>query len=237
MTDDNPYAWRNATVLCADLAIDHRAAEALLPPGLDPVPEARATVFVAHYPFTTFGTVYSEAAVLIYGTDDLGTYLHCPWMVVDDDSALVLGRELLGFPKLLADITLDADGTTLAAHVNRKGHDHVRLEGTAPLEEPDPPRVFDYRWRNVIGSTLVGMNLAEYGPGGEHIHSCRTGIGTLTLGEDLRVALGLAEPSVEVGLRLVNLDCSDERVTAGTIVGDRIEDDAWVTTRYLSSTF
>jgi acetoacetate decarboxylase len=39
-------------------------------------------------------------------------------MVVDDDTALILGREMLGFPKKMADIELEVDGvsSTCASH-------------------------------------------------------------------------------------------------------------------------
>ena len=110
MNDQNPsaqpgadggttgYTWVGAEVVWAEVPVDVDAARQLLPPGLELDDPAVATVFVADYPFTTFGSVYKEAAVLLHCRDAKGPHLHCPWMVVDDDTALILGRVICTFP-------------------------------------------------------------------------------------------------------------------------------------------
>lgn len=42
---------------------------------------------------------YHESAILLTVEHNGKTALHCPWMLVDSDRALIAGREILGFPK------------------------------------------------------------------------------------------------------------------------------------------
>ena len=86
------FIWTHARVLEAEVAISASIASSLLPAALRLEDPPTATLFVADYPETRFGSVYREAAVLLHAADTKGPALHCPWMVVDDDTALILGR-------------------------------------------------------------------------------------------------------------------------------------------------
>ena len=59
---------------------------------------------------------------------------YCLTMPVDDDVAMIGGREQFGFPKKIAAITLDRDGDTVVGRVARKGSEILTLE--AELTEP-----------------------------------------------------------------------------------------------------
>ena len=63
-----------------------------------------------------------------------GTY--CLAMLVDDDMALIGGRERYGYPKKMADITLGLDGTRATGTVTRKGREilHIDVELTDEIE-------------------------------------------------------------------------------------------------------
>lgn len=113
------WTWRRSQLLVGEVPIAAEIARGWLPPGLSLADEPRATVFVAHYPDTAMGFEYREAAVLIHAKLRGRRVLHCAWMVVDDDTALILGRELLGFPKKLARIDFDFEAGT--ASVERRG--------------------------------------------------------------------------------------------------------------------
>src|SRR5437016_7485825 len=45
----------------------------------------------------------------------------CPWMMVDDDVALIVGRELLGYPKKLGSIAWRREGDFIEGIASRRG--------------------------------------------------------------------------------------------------------------------
>jgi acetoacetate decarboxylase len=96
---DGVKLWEGARFILVDAPVDEKEARRILPWGMKPVDPPMATLFVADYPRTAFSAAYREAAVLIHVKTPFGRGLHCCWMVVDDDTALILGRELLGYPK------------------------------------------------------------------------------------------------------------------------------------------
>lgn len=130
------WTWANAQVLVADVPVNATVARQWLPPSLALPGEPMATVFIAHYPDTAIGVAYREAGVLLHARLRRRTVLHCAWMVVDDDTAMILGRELLGFPKKMAQIDFDFSPHHSQASVLRRGVEVLRFEaqacGTAP---------------------------------------------------------------------------------------------------------
>jgi acetoacetate decarboxylase len=180
------YLWTNARILAVDVLVSAQAAGALLPAALKLSEPATATLFVADYPETRFGSVYREAAVLLHTEDASGAALHCPWMVVDDDTALIYGRELLGFPKKMAEIALEERGDRVTGTVRRKGTEVLRIEGTLGQAEADPAPMFGRRMVNVIGTLPTGLKLIDLAPADELIHSCRRAETKVTLASSER---------------------------------------------------
>ena len=109
---DGVKMWDGARLVLADVPVNAREAARILPWCMKPVDPPLATLFITDYPKNAFTVPYKEAAVLIHVRTPLGRGIHCCWMVVDDDTALILGRENLGYPKKMADITYEesADG-------------------------------------------------------------------------------------------------------------------------------
>ncbi len=234
--DESPtYTWMGAEVVWADIPVDAGAARAVLPPGLALDGDATATVFVADYPFTTFGSVYREAAVLLHCRDDKGPHLHCPWMAVDDDTALILGRELLGFPKKMAEMALDVDGGQVTATATRKGVELIRIEGTLGADDDAPPALFDRRFVNLFGSIVTDMCLIEVPASGERFHSCRRGEGKVVLESGERDPLGLFAGPVEATIRHAVLDfaAADIGGAMPAVVGT-IDDTAYAGERFFA---
>lgn len=155
-------AWPEARIVSMTVPVDAAVARAWLPPGLVPDAPARAVVFVADYPRTSFGVAYREAGVLLCARHHRRPVLHCAWMVVDDDTAMILGRELLGFPKKLAriDVDVDADAGTARARVERAGVEILALDASAgmsaaPGSADAPP--FASPIVNLWGPVLLSM--------------------------------------------------------------------------------
>ena len=153
----NGWIFTNATFLAARVELDPEAAARWLPGGVRLASPAVATIFVAHYPETTFGSVYREAGVFLHVRRRMRAAVHCPWMIVDDDIALILGRELLGYPKKIGEISLHIDGDAVEATAQRKGARLLRLRGTLGAADPSPPPMLAQRTYNVWGG--VGLSL------------------------------------------------------------------------------
>lgn len=227
-----PFIWTNAKVLAVEARVSREAALALLPAALRLPDPPTATLFVADYPETQFGSVYHEAAVLLHVEDAAGPALHCPWMVVDDDAALILGREVLGFPKKMAEIRLEAREGGMVGTVRRRGTEVMRLEATLHETETAPEPFFARRMINVIGTLPSGMRLLELSPGEEMIHSAQRGEARVTLTSSERDPLAALE-AVPLGrARAVHLDFGTTGGPSAQIVGE-VEAD-WIARHFFA---
>ncbi len=143
--------WDNARFILADVPLDLHEAKTVLPWGMRPSDPPIATLFVVNYTKASFTVPYHEAAVLIHVRTPLGKGLHCCWMVVDDDTALIYGRELLGYPKKTADIIFEENGDHISTSVTRRGVKVLTMEGKrGPAQDPLPP-IFDFKTFNAGG--------------------------------------------------------------------------------------
>ncbi len=184
--------WTCARMAFADVPVDPDAVRHWLPAPLRLASPARATVFVADYPETTFGSVYREAAVLLHVRLFGVPMVFCPWMVVDDDRALILGRELLGYPKKLATIDFAETGGRVVGAVTRRGAEVLRIEGAIGAAEPSPPPGIGQRTVNLrtLMSFLPG-HLLVFRPR-ETIHDCNRLDARVTLRSSADDPIGIA---------------------------------------------
>jgi len=103
----------------------------LLPAPLEPAPWPIGGVFIANYPKTNFGVTYLESALLLQAQFDGEEGAYCLAMPVTDDMALILGREVFGYPKKIGNIHLERNGEKVEGWTERHG---VRfLEARAKL--------------------------------------------------------------------------------------------------------
>ena len=227
-----PFIWTNATVLTVEVRVARAAAVALLPAALRLPDPPTATLFVADYPETQFGSVYREAAVLLHGEDATGPTLHCPWMVVDDDTALILGREVLGFPKKMAEIVLAARDGGLIGTVRRRGTEIMCLDATLQEPETDPEPLFARRMVNVIGTPTSGMRLVELPPAAEVIHSSLRAEARVTLRSSERDPLGELDAVPTGRARAVRADFGAVGAPPAQARGDVDAD--WIARRFFA---
>lgn len=133
-----PFYYRDVQAMTIAYETDSEAAAALLPEGLSlPLP-AQAALLVVHYPQSTFGP-YNEAILTIRCALDGVPHSYVAHIVVDTVPPLVGGREIWGFPKKIAGITLDEDEEFVVGTVERPAG--VRLvtammRPERPLEVP-----------------------------------------------------------------------------------------------------
>jgi acetoacetate decarboxylase len=121
--------FTNAEMLMAVYRTDPEVVARLLPKPLTPAAEPLVFAFVARYPQTNFGSIYNEGALFVTARFRDRTGGYCLAMPVDDDTALIGGREYFGFPKKMAEeIRLQRRGHTIAGQVVRKGVEILRIE-------------------------------------------------------------------------------------------------------------
>ena len=209
--------YADAIFFAARVALDPRAARAWLPPGVRLAQPATAIVFAAHFPKTSFGSVYDEAGIFFQVRRRLRSAVFCPWMVVNDDVALTVGRELLGYPKKLAriDFTIDGGkaGSEVRAEVQRRGKTVLRLRGRVGERVEDAPPMLGQRALNVRGSLGLGsQRLISFRPR-ERIVEARTASAELDLAphegrEPERDPLGELGLGAVLGAHLYRVDVS-----------------------------
>jgi acetoacetate decarboxylase len=106
----------------------------LLPPPLKPAKRPLAAAFLANYPETNFSVAYQEGALFLMAefNGEEGTY--CLAMPVNNDMAMIGGREVFGYPKKMAIIELGREGTIMKGFIERHGvrflEMSVNLDGT-----------------------------------------------------------------------------------------------------------
>jgi acetoacetate decarboxylase len=192
MLSPGDWLYRDAHYFVADLEIDPKAARRWVPRPLK-LAEPIASIFTAHFPHNTFGSVYSEAGLFLR-VKHLGMRaIFCPWMIVDDDVALIVGRELLGYPKKLGTIELQIRGEEIRGIASRRGAELVRMEGTLGERVSDPPPMLGRPHRNIRSSLGLALpKVVAFTPKEEPIEVRRV---------DARVQIGSSErdPLGELG--------------------------------------
>jgi acetoacetate decarboxylase len=114
-----------------------------------------------------------EAGIFVHVKTALGVGVHCPWMTVDNDMALIAGREACGYPKKTGEFTFtinDADmherdyattrpaaGDTVYAEARRNGATLITMRGTLGDEPANPAPYIGRHHRNVMGIQGVSI--------------------------------------------------------------------------------
>ena len=116
--------YTDAEMLAAIWETTPEAMEGLLPPPLEPYERPLVLAFIADFPKTSFGVVYKMAALMIVCEYEGELGMYCVGMPENEDFPVFTGREILGFPKKMATLSLKREGDKIDGWVERKG---VRL--------------------------------------------------------------------------------------------------------------
>jgi acetoacetate decarboxylase len=144
--------WDNARLVLADLPLNTEEVKRILPWGIRPSNPPMATFFMADYPEVAFPIFpYKEAALLINVRTVLGQGRHCCWIIVDDDPAMILGRELLGYPKKTGFMEFEENNGNIRGSLFRRSVKVVSIEAVRGERENAPAPVFDYKTFHVGG--------------------------------------------------------------------------------------
>jgi len=141
--------WDNARFVLADIPLKGREINKILPLGMWAGPKPVATLFICHYPEVSYPIFpYHEAAMLVHVRTPMGKGIHCCWMIVDDDTALILGREMLGYPKKMGVFEFDESGNEIHAAVSRRGTRVMEIEARRGNPQDPAPPVFNLKTFN-----------------------------------------------------------------------------------------
>jgi acetoacetate decarboxylase len=215
--------FTGARIFLAAYRTDPQAVADSLPPGFTPAEVPTASVFVAEYPETNFGSVYREAALMVACSFAGEPGNLCLGMVVDDDTALIGGREVYGFPKKMADIRLAIEGSRVRGSAARRGITFLEIAAdlSAPVDLPAPPTTPIFLVKGFPSAALDGL---EWAPKVVRMQNRMTTRET-RLASGLQVTLRESEldrwaaiPAVEpiLGAHVV----ADFAMTAGRVVGE-----------------
>jgi acetoacetate decarboxylase len=123
----------DAEVLTVYFETTTEIVQRLIPPPLKPTALPIGGAFVANYPRTNFGVTYQESALFLAAEFEGEEGAYCLAMPVTDDMALILGREIFGYPKKIAKIHFKRDGQTVEGWTERRGvrflETHAKLTG------------------------------------------------------------------------------------------------------------
>ncbi|MFI6040183.1 acetoacetate decarboxylase family protein [Nocardia sp. NPDC051321] len=154
--DPRQSLYRDAHYFSATVEIDPARMRQWLPAGMQLSEPARADLFTAWFPDNNFESPgYHEAGLFVHVKTVQGTGIHCPWMILDDDVALIIGRELLGYPKKLGEVDWTLTDIEIHAQATRRGHKLLSMGGWLGEVIPDPPPILARPHRNVVG--LAGL--------------------------------------------------------------------------------
>jgi acetoacetate decarboxylase len=111
----------DAEVLTVYFETKSEVVERLLPPPLKPAALPIGAAFVANYPKTNFGVAYLESALFLLAQHNGEEGAYCLSMPVTNDIALILGREVFGYPKKMAEIGFEREGDDIRGWTERNG--------------------------------------------------------------------------------------------------------------------
>ncbi|NMD54139.1 MULTISPECIES: acetoacetate decarboxylase family protein [Tsukamurella] len=201
--------YRDAHYFSATVEVDVPTMQSWLPAGVHAVTPGRADLFTAWFPHCTYGSVYHEAGLFVHIKTVGGrTGIHCPWMILDDDVALILGRELLGYPKKLGEIEWKLEAPFISATASRRGTDLISMSGRIGAVLEDAPPILGRPHRNVSGTLGLALpRIIGFTPGEHPIETRAVHLDDFRIGgtdRDPLDRMGLGSV-VEARLHRVNL--------------------------------
>ncbi|MFW9772426.1 MAG: acetoacetate decarboxylase family protein [Candidatus Thorarchaeota archaeon] len=147
--------------------------KSLLPPPLKPVKYPVVQAMIANYPRTNFGVTYKEAALFLFSEYDGVIGAYCLAMPVDNDMAMIGGREVFGYPKKMSNIQFNKEGKLFDGWVERHGirYFELKAELSNKLNEkdamkivlelglnPNKPRSITYNYKFFISPLYEGFD-------------------------------------------------------------------------------
>lgn len=207
-TSSATIRWDGVRALVVDLPVRRIVAQRMLPEALHLVEPPAASLVVASFPGNDVGPAFREVAVVIHVVDASGPARHCPWSVVDDFTAVILGAELFGVPRRMGRIAFDMVGDSLTAELWSSGTEVLRVNAVLGPEQAGGDDVYGGRRIAQTESMFAAPELVERQPFGEAIATSRTVRASVSIdaeSDDLGALAALVASDGATG-RFVSLD-------------------------------
>lgn len=149
--------YHDAQYLTAVMHVDEKAMQPWLPSGMKLAKSKRADLFCAYFPHNVYTGAYHEAGLFVHVQVGHKTGIFCPWMILDDDRAMIIGRELLGYPKKMGEICWEHDGSTIVTKASRRGTTLIEMEAKLGERLLDAPPILGLPHRNILGGLGLGL--------------------------------------------------------------------------------
>lgn len=149
--------YHNAQYLTAVVEVDARTMARWLPAGMTLATPARADLFCAYFPDNVYTGAYHEAGLFVHIKVGRRHGIFCPWMILDDDRAMILGREMLGYPKKLGEISWQDNGEHIVTRATRRGTTLIEMDARLGEVMADAPPILGLPHRNITGG--LGLSL------------------------------------------------------------------------------
>jgi acetoacetate decarboxylase len=131
-----------AQMLGAMIETKPETVKRLLPPPLQPADTPGGLVFIARYPETNLGPGYREAALFLKCSfrGEAGSY--CLSMPIDSqEDRMHNGRDIFGFPKKTAKISIEKNGPEVTGWVERNGIRFAEIKAKLSGKLPEMPKL------------------------------------------------------------------------------------------------
>ncbi len=211
----NVDLWKDAVFVMGDIPVDPEEARKILPLFMKLDKPYKATFFFCKYPNNAFSGPYNETALLLHVRTPFGKGIHCPWMLLDDDTALIYGRELLGYPKKTADISFEDDGKKVRASATRRNIAVFEVEAERISQEKKPMPLMARRTFNIggLGQFLCFNPIWMFSPT-ERIHESYSAKAILKVrnSDYDPISRLIADYSNPIDVRVAKLDLTGSRM-------------------------
>jgi acetoacetate decarboxylase len=152
-----PYRYRDCPLMVVPFLAEPGVLDRLVPRPLVPNADDVAYVAVGHLHNDRLGST-REAFIVVPSSDGVRTGNYAVFLYLENDACITSGREIWGWPKKLAEISLAEDEGSMTASVRRGGVDIVRaslldLEDASPDELGLSPVWFNEK---IIPSVVEG---------------------------------------------------------------------------------
>jgi acetoacetate decarboxylase len=148
---DGEYNWQNARFCWFTTKLNPEKVQKLMPPGVTLATDT-ATVFCVHFPVAKY---YLDLGITAVADDDFpygefvikflvklpsGNHQHITYILVDDEVGMILGRDIIGTPKKLANFTFPRSptaftpGADVSWMVERRGRKLITFSGRVGKE-------------------------------------------------------------------------------------------------------
>lgn len=130
-----PHSWKGVDVAAFTFVPDSDGLAEILPPGIEPA-AGLGMITMLSYPPSEIIRPFKELVVLVPVEVDgvAGNYI--PHIYVTTDEALIAGREIAGYPKLIAEIEWERDGDSFHFSAARWGTTFLEVDGQISGEAP-----------------------------------------------------------------------------------------------------